>query len=139
MLPLLLAAGLAACRPPADTAEGIAERFLDAHYVDMDLAAASAYAVGPAAEKVEQERKLIGDQRIDAATRKPHVTYERLERRDEGADRATFVYEGSIRVEGADAFQRRWLLSVRREAGAWRVSNFQEFDPPGGGAHDERR
>ena len=136
---LLLFALLAACRPALDTPEGVAERFLDEHYVNMDLTAALDYTVGPAQQKVEHERKLIGDQMIDAGTRKPRVTYERLERRDEGSERATFVYEGSIRVEGASAFTRRWLINVRREAGAWKVSNFQEFEPEEKEAADERR
>ena len=119
----------AACRSGADTARGTAERFLDAHYVQMNLAAAKEYCVGVARAKVEKMQHLAGDQMIDDSTRKPHVSYDLQETREEAEDRVSFLFEGKIRVEDADEFTRRWLVSTRKEPdGAWRVSNFQEFE-----------
>lgn len=119
----------AGCHAGADTAQGTAERFLDAHYVRMDLAAAKEYCVGVARSKVEEMQHLVGDQMIDDTTRKPHVSYDLQEKRDEGEDRVSFLFEGKIRVEGADDFTRHWLVNTRKEPdGAWRVSNFQEFE-----------
>lgn len=123
---LLIFAG---CHAGADTAQGTAERFLDAHYVRMNLAAAKEYCVGVARSKVEEMQHLIGDQMIDDSTRKPRVSYALQETRDEGKDRVSFLFEGKIHLEGADDFTRHWLVSTRREPdGAWRVSNFQEFE-----------
>jgi hypothetical protein len=123
---LVLVAG---CQASADTPEGTAERFLDAHYVRMSLADAKEYCVGVARSKVEEMQHLVGDQMIDDSTRKPHVSYELQETRDEGEDRVSFLFEGKIRVEGADEFTRHWLVNTRKEPdGAWRVSNFQEFE-----------
>jgi len=120
---------LAGCHAGADTAQGTAERFLDAHYVRMNLAAAKEYCVGVARSKVEEMQHLVGDQMIDDTTRKPRVSYDLQETRDEGKDRVSFLFEGKIRVEGADDFTRHWLVNTRRETdGAWRVSNFQEFE-----------
>lgn len=120
---------LVGCRPGADTAQGTAQRFLDAHYVQMNLAAANEYCVGVASAKVEEMRHLVGDQMIDDSTRKPHVSYDLQETRQEGEGRVSFVFEGKIRVEGADDFTRHWLVNTRKEPdGTWRVSNFQEFE-----------
>jgi hypothetical protein len=119
---------LAGCRPAADTAQGTAQRFLDAHYVQMNLAAAKEYCVGVAQSKVEEMQHLVGDQMIDDSTRKPHVSYDLQETRDEGEDRVSFLFEGKIRVEGADDFTRHWLVNTRKGPSGWRVSNFQEFE-----------
>jgi hypothetical protein len=95
----------------------------------MNLAAAKEYCVGVAQSKVEEMQHLVGDQMIDDSTRKPHVSYDLQETRDEGEDRVSFLFEGKIRVEGSDDFTRHWLVSTRKEpGGSWRVSNFQEFE-----------
>jgi hypothetical protein len=118
-----------ACREGLDTPQGVAERFLDDHYVRIDLPAARSHTVGAARAKVEEEQHLVGDQVIDASTRRPHVSYDLKEQREEGSDRVTFLFEGRIRVEDADTFTRRWLISTRKEPdGSWKVSNFQEFE-----------
>jgi hypothetical protein len=117
------------CHAGADTAQGTAERFIDAHYVRIDLAAAKEYCVGVARSKIEEMQRLVGDQKIDETTRKPHVSYVLKETRDEGKDRVSFLFEGKIRVDGADDFTRHWLVSTRKEPdGTWRVSNFQDFE-----------
>lgn len=126
LLVALLAIG--GCRPPADSAQGTAERFVDAHYVDINLVAAKQFCVGPALGKVEDEQRLTTGQAIDETTRKPHVGYKLIERREEGADRASFLFEGSIRVDDAGTFTRKWMITTRKEADGWRVSNYDEFD-----------
>jgi hypothetical protein len=109
----------------------VAERFVDQHYVRMDLAAAQQYTAGVAWQKVVEEQRLIGDQKIDASTRKPRVTYRlksKLEPKDESA---SFVFEGSVHVDGADAFTQEWLVNTRKEPdGTWKVSNFSDLGEP---------
>jgi hypothetical protein len=124
---LLLAA--AGCRSGSDTAQGVAERFLDEHYVRMDLERSRAYCVGVALSKVEEMQRLIGEQRIDETTRKPRVSYALEKRSEEGPSRTSFLYLGTIRVEDLEDFTRHWLVTTRKEAdGEWKVSNFQEFE-----------
>lgn len=118
---------LAACRPDATTPQGTAERFLDAHYVHIDLPGALAYTSGLARRKVEDEMRLVAGQAIDESTRKPTVHYRLLEELPDGDDAVNFLYLGSIRVEDADSFERRWMVTVRREAEGWRVTNYQEL------------
>jgi len=130
LLTLCVAALIASggCRAGGDTARGVAERFLDHHYVLIDLAGAKRYCTGLALHKVEEEQGLVGDQVIDESTQRPHVSYELGEERPEGEDRSTFLYNGTVRVAGGDSFALRWLIQTRREAdGTWRVSNFKEF------------
>jgi hypothetical protein len=125
---LAIVAALAGCRAGADTPQGTAERFVDAHYVDIDLAAAKPFCVGPALAKVEEEQRLTSGQVIDESTRKPRVHYSLLEKKEDGADRVSFMFEGSIRVEDAGTFTRKWMVTTRKEADGWRVSNFDEFE-----------
>jgi hypothetical protein len=116
------------CRAPADPALTAAEGFLDAYYVRINLASAREYCVGLARAKLEEQIRLVGDQRIDESTRKPRIQYELKERRKEGTDRFSFVFDGRIHVDGADDFSRRWIVNTKHEGGAeWKVSNFQEF------------
>jgi hypothetical protein len=123
---LLLAASLG-CRPDPSTPRGTAEAFLDAHYVRIDLPAARELASGLARHKVEGELELVSGQTIDETTRKPTVHYKLLEEHPDGELAVNYVYRGSISVEDADRFERRWVVTVRREDGAWRVTNFQEL------------
>lgn len=124
---ILLLAVAVGCTTRGDTARGAAERFLDEHYVRMDLVAALQHCTGLARHKVEEEIRLIGDQEIDAATQQPSVTYELEEERPQGDDRATFLYRGKVALSGGDSFAMRWMISVRREDNAWKVSNFKEM------------
>ncbi len=127
---LLLAAALLApaCRPDASTARATAERFLDAHFVHIDLPAALEFTTGVARHKVEGELALVQGQPIDEATRKPSIYYTLLEERPESEHAVSYVYRGTITVEDADRFDRRWLLTVRFEDGGWHVTNYQEID-----------
>jgi hypothetical protein len=118
----------AACQSDPSTARGVAERFLDEHYVRMDLERAKPYCVGVALQKIEEMQHLVGGEKIDEATRKPHVSYDLEKTNEESAERVSFLYRGTIRAEGLEDFTRHWLVTARKEADGWKVSNFQEFE-----------
>jgi len=124
---VLFVAALAACRADANSARGVADRFVDEHYVQINLEAAKQFCAGVARKKVEDEQRLIGDQRIDESTRKPSVHYKLIDQKADG-DHATFIYEGTIRVEDAGSFTRKWMVTTRQDGQEWKVSNFEEFD-----------
>lgn len=118
-----------ACRSGAGTAQGVAERFLDEQYVRMDLQRAAEHCVGVAREKVEEMRRLVGDQAIDESTRKPRVSYSLEKKTEEGPERISFLYLGTIRVPDLEPFTRHWLVTTRKEGdGQWKVSNFTEYE-----------
>ena len=117
----------AACGRDLSTAQGVVEEFLDQHYVHIDLPKARTFAVSLALHKVNEEIRLTDGQKIDASTRKPRVHYVLLDRR-EGAERASFLYEGTIQSDDGTSFTRKWRVNARKEDGQWRVSNFTESD-----------
>jgi len=123
----LLLFAVVACHADDKTSQGVAERFVDQHYVQIDLAGAKPYCTGVALQKIEEEQRLTQGQTIDESTRRPTVRY-RLLQKSEEADHQTFVYEGTISVEDAGTFNRKWLISTRRDGAVWKVSNFEEFD-----------
>jgi hypothetical protein len=123
----VLAAIGVACRADPSTARGTAERFLDAHYVEIDLPSALPYTSGLARHKVEEEMALVKGVEIDDTTRKPIVRYTFLEEHPDDDGGTKFLYRGKILVDGADGFERRWLVTVRREEAGFRVTNYQEL------------
>ena len=116
-----------ACSRDLNTAQGVAEEFVDQHYVAIDLPKAKALAVSVALSKVNEEIRLTAGQKIDISTHKPRVHYTLLEKK-EGDQRATFLYEGTIQSDDNTSFTRQWLITARKEGNQWRVSNFTESD-----------
>jgi hypothetical protein len=121
---VLLASG---CGRDLNSAQGVAEEFVDQHYVAIDLPKAKALAVSVALHKIDEEIRLTSGQKIDASTQKPRVNY-RLMEKTEGEQRSTFLYEGTIQSEDSTSFTRQWLITARKEGNQWRVSNFTESD-----------
>lgn len=119
---------MSACQPDPATARGTAERFLDAHYVRIDLPAARAYCTGFALSRIEEEIRLTQGQPIDAATRPPRVYYNLKETTPRGESRTSFVYELDFLVEGAGRFTKNVVLTLQRRAEGWRVVNYLEYD-----------
>jgi len=119
---------LNACGPDPHSARDIAEKFLDAHYVMINLPLAKTYAAGLALKRVEDEIRLTEGQQIDANTRKPRVYYRLLEEKSRREKSASFLYEATFSVDGAGQFIKKVLLTLRQGAEGWRVTNYSEFD-----------
>ena len=117
-----------ACQSDAQTARGTAERFLDAHYVEINLGASKAYCTGLALHKVEEEVRLTQGQTIDETTRKPSIGYRLLEEKSRNQGRTSLLYEATIRISGAEKFKKKWLLTLHKGEEGWKVSNYSEFD-----------
>ena len=118
---------VSACSHDLGTAQGVVEEFVDQHYVKIDIPKAKQYAVGLALEKLNEETRLTAGQAIDASTQKPKISYQLLEKK-EAANRASFLYEGTIRSDDGTSFTRKWLVAARKDGNQWRVSNFSESD-----------
>ncbi len=122
----ILILAISGCGKDLQTARGVVEEFIDQHYVYINLKKAKEFCVGLALHKINEEIRLTDGQVIDASTRKPKIYYRLLEEKV-GKQRASFIYQGTIRAEDAPEFTRRWLIIARQEDGAWRVSNFKEY------------
>lgn len=118
---------IASCGRDLNTAQGVVEEFVDQHYVHIDLPKAKALTVSLALHKVNEEIRLTEGHKVDASTQKPRVNYALLEKK-ESAERASFLYEGTIQSADGTSFTRKWLINARREGDRWRVSNFTESD-----------
>lgn len=128
-MPLLVLAWMTmgGCRADEKSSLGVAERFVDQHYVQIDLEAAKPFCTGVALKKLQDEQRLTQGQTIDESTRKPTVRYRLIQKSDE-PDQGSFIFEGTIQVEDAGQFVRKWLVTTRRDDAGWKVSNFEEFD-----------
>lgn len=124
---LALVLSASACSRDLNSAQGVADEFVDQHYVVIDLPKAKTLAVSVALSKLNEEIRLTSGQPIDASTRKPRVHYRLLEKK-EGDQRATFLYQGTIESDDNTSFTRQWLITARKEGTQWRVSNFTESD-----------
>jgi len=119
---------LPACQSDPHSARGVAERFLDAHYVEINLQAAKPYCTGLALSRLEDEIRLTDGQPIDESTRKPLVHYRLVEEKPRGEKSVSFLYETTISVNGAGEFTKKILLTMRQSEQGWRVVNYSEFD-----------
>ena len=117
----------AACGNDLNTPQGIAQEFVDHHYVKIDLQKAKQYTVSVAQDKIDEEIRLTGGQAIDASTQKPRVNYTLLDKK-EGDQRSTYLFEGKIQSDDGTSFTRKWSIATRKEGNGWRVSNFTESD-----------
>ena len=124
---MTIAALIAGCGRDLNSAQGVAEEFVDQRFVQFDLGKAKLYAVSVALEKVNEELRLTAGHRIDAATNKPRINYKLLEKR-ESPRRATFLFEGTINSDDGTSFTRKWLINARKDDDHWRVSNFTESE-----------
>jgi hypothetical protein len=120
-----------------DPRRAVAEAFIDRLFVTIDQSAARELAVGLAAAKIDEEIRLKGDQAIDETTRQPHINYRFVQHADAGGkdaeageDASSLVYELHVAPDGADAFSRRLILTLRRADGSWRVANYTLEAPP---------
>jgi hypothetical protein len=121
----LLVAGACTSDDPARAA---AERFVDAYYVEIDLREAREEAAGLARAKVERNMKLIEGMAPPEDIARPRVHYRFLEQQDSSRGRRGFLYELTISFDGGDQVQRRTVVTVGEEGGAWHAVNFQEVD-----------
>lgn len=118
---------LGACSGGEVTSRAVAERFLDAHYVHIDLPASRAYTDGVARQKVDDEIRLTSGQTIDDTTRVPRVHYRLVQEQLRGDDVVSYSYEATFRIDGADPLERTLQLTVRRSGEGWKVTNYHEY------------
>ncbi len=110
-LKFLLGLGLLSlsCGRDLNSPQGVAEEFVDQHYVNIDLQKAKAYAVSVALAKIDDEIRLTTGQQIDASTQKPKVNYKLLEKHE----RSGKTFDLSIRRTNSI---RRWHVLCQKMA-----------------------
>jgi hypothetical protein len=125
-VPILIAALALGCHP-ANSARGVVDNFIDQYYVAINLKAAEPFCTGLALDKIHHEMELTSGQKIDANTRKPVVHY-RLKAERDGTDHVEFLFRATIDVPDGGSFEKNWMITARKDAAAWKVSNFGEYE-----------
>jgi hypothetical protein len=123
---LLVALAASGCTK-ANSARGVVDRFITAHYMAIDLKSAEPMCTGLALDKIRQEMKLTQGQAIDETTRKPVIHYKLKAERD-APDHIQYVFRATIEVPEGGSFEKNWMITARKEGGTWKVSNFSEYD-----------
>ncbi len=126
-----LAAGLVALAiigcVQRNSPRGVVDRFIEAHYMAIDLKSAEPLCTGLALDKLRKEMALTEGQQIDDSTRKPLIHYKLKAERD-GQDHVTFLFLATIDVPDGGSFQKNWMITARRDGSDWKISNFNEYD-----------
>lgn len=118
----------ASCQAPSPSQKA-AEKFMDAYYVRLDVAAAVPLTADLAKEKLQGQVQLLqGAGGADPAQDKPQVTYKLINHNVDGPDTASYVYEVRTHVE--ELGKRMVFVKLRNEGGTWIVTQFTENDAP---------
>jgi hypothetical protein len=123
---LLPAFFMAGCQP-ANTPRAVVDRFIEAHYIAINLKSSERWCTGLALDKLHKEEALTLGQAIDDETRKPLIHYKLKDQRD-GNDRVMYLFLATIDVPDGGSFEKKWMITARKEAGTWKVSNYGEYD-----------
>lgn len=123
LVALLLLAG---CKP-ANTPRAVVDRFIEAYYIAINLKSSERWCTGLALEKLHQEEALTKGQAIDEETRKPTVHYKLQDERD-SQDRVMYLFLATIDVPDGGSFDKKWMITARKEGAIWKVSNYSEYD-----------
>ncbi len=112
---------------PKNSARGVVDRFIEAHYMAIDLKASEPLCTGLALDKIHQEMQLTAGQEIDDSTRKPIIHYTLTQTRDE-REHVTFLFKARIDVPEGGTFNKFWMITARKQGQLWKVSNYSEYD-----------
>jgi len=113
--------------PAPNSPRGVVDRFIAAHYMAIDLKAAEPLCTGLALDKLREEMRLTEGQHIDESTRKPIVHY-KLTAKRESPDHVEYLFRATIDVPDGGSFEKNWMITARKEADTWKISNFSEYD-----------
>jgi hypothetical protein len=113
--------------PSPNSPRGVVDRFIAAHYMAIDLKAAEPLCTGLALDKLHEEMKLTEGQQIDETTRQPIVHY-KLTAKRESPNHIEYLFRATIDVPDGGSFQKNWMITARKDANTWKVSNFTEYD-----------
>jgi hypothetical protein len=112
---------------PANTPRAVVDRFIEAHYVAINLKSSERWCTGLALDKLHKEEALTLGQAIDDETRKPVIHYKLKGQRD-GQDRVMYLFLATIDVPDGGSFEKKWMITARKEGEIWKVSNYSEYD-----------
>jgi hypothetical protein len=114
-----------------NTPQGVADRFVQAYYVQIDQAAALEFTTALARERLQRELQLVAPIRRGGSVEqaRPKVEYSLVRTQPDGRQ-VLFVYDLTITPTHVSPMAKKVLIITDQFAGQWKVINFTETDAP---------
>lgn len=121
---------LVGCTRP-NTPEGVAERFVEAYYVQIDQTRALEFTAALARDKLQRELQLVAQARRGGSVEqaRPKIEYTRTQSRPDGRQ-VFFIYALTIKPTHVAPMLTQVMISTEQIGEHWRVINFTELDVP---------
>lgn len=108
-------------------AQQVADQFMEAYYVRIDVASAVPFTEGLAKEKLQGQLSLMqSDGGPESASGKPSVSLSLIDQKTPTPDSAIYVYKVKTGVK--DLGDRNVFVKLRQTGDKWLVSQFTEDD-----------
>jgi hypothetical protein len=113
----------------SDSAQGVADRFVQAYYVQIDQAQALEFTTGLARERLQQELQLVASLRRGSSLEqaRPKVSYS-LARTQSAGQQVLVVYDLTITPPQVKPILKKILIITEQFGEQWKVINFAETD-----------
>ncbi len=113
----------------SDSPQGVADRFVQAYYVQIDQAQALEFTIGLARERLHQELQRVASLRQGTSLElaRPHVSYT-LARTQADGHQTLLVYDLTITPPQVKPISKKILLIMEQRREQWKVLNFTETD-----------
>jgi transposase len=113
----------------SDSAQGVADRFVQAYYVQIDQAQALEYTSGLARERLHQELQRVASLRRGSSLEqaRPNVSYTLARTQSEGGQ-ILLVYDLTITPPQVKPILKKILIIMEPLGEQWKVINFTETD-----------
>jgi hypothetical protein len=124
----VIAVALLGCSP-SNSAQGVADRFVQAYYVQIDQAQALEYTTGLARERLRQELQQVAPLRRGSSLEqaRPKVSYALIRTQPEG-QQVLLIYDLTIAPPQVKPILKRILIIAEPLGEQWKVINFAETD-----------
>jgi transposase len=113
----------------SNSAQGVADRFVQAYYVQIDQAQALEFTTGLARERLQQELQQVASLRRGSSLEqaRPKVSYTLARTQSEG-QQVLVVYDLTITPPQVKPMLKKILIITELLGEQWKVINFAETD-----------
>ena len=128
VLTLCIALALLGCSA-SDSPQGVADRFVQAYYVQIDQAQALEFTTGLARERLHQELQRVASLRQGSSIEqaRPQVSLTLTRTQPEG-QQVLLLYDLTITPPQVKPILKKILIIMEQRREQWKVINFTEID-----------
>ena len=113
----------------SNSAQGVADQFMQAYYVQIDQARALEFSQSLARERLQQELQQVAPLRRGSSLEqaRPQASYTLARTQPEG-QQVLFIYDLTITPPQVKPILKKVLIITEPFGGQWKVINFTETD-----------